>query len=423
MDDLLFDLPVIVVNPSLHRIEYQRFIEVRAAGCIPDMDLYTDTGMERVFQLGALEDEIANVVQRLLRFDNAGNISLPCNQTTGVGFRGRLPVNHKFNWFFLTCLRLSGQFGHSGLSINDTYVSEPINMRFTNRHDIPETIVRASEVMRKKYNKGKVDRSVTQLISSPRIDLLRKRHWEDMENDISEEWFSLFGTAIHHILDAGRTVMQTTEERLYGSLDGWEFSGAIDVQEPVPSGYRISDYKVCSASQAMKAMNSGKSEWEAQQNIYAWLVRNAKGIEVTEICVVAIIRDWQRWKAKFDPTYPSAAIKVIDLPLWTPEEQEQYILARIRAHRNAEMNIEIGADIPECSDEERWASPPKWAVKKGEDSRRATKVFDTKDEAVAFAKEKQCSVIEHRPGSSMRCEENFCRVAEWCDQFARMKEE
>lgn len=294
-------------------------------------------------------------------------------------------------------------------------------MRFTNKFQLPETIIRAAAVSRAKYDKGEVERSVTQLISPPRIDLLRKKHWENMENDVSEEWFSLFGTAIHHVLDMGKLPGQIAEERLYAELDGWSLSGAIDIQEPTPTGYRIIDYKVTTASQAMKAIEQSKGEWEAQQNIYAWLVRKVKGIEVTELAICAIIRDWTRWRARSNPLYPNAAVKMIDIPLWSPQEQEDYIRSRIKEHRTAEMMIDIGSPIPECTLEERWASEDKWAYKKKPDAKRATKVLSSEAEADALVNEKG-GVVEFRPGSSMRCEENFCRVADWCDQFQRTKQ-
>lgn len=290
-------------------------------------------------------------------------------------------------------------------------------MKFSNNHGLPEAIVRASKIMREKYDKGPVDRSVTQLIASPRIDLLRKKHWEDMENDISEEWFSLLGSAVHHILDLGSSPDQITEERLYCHVDGWLISGAIDVQEHLKDGgYAITDYKVCTASQAMKGMGGAKAEWEAQQNMYAYLVRHNKGISPTKLSICAIIRDWQRWRAKADPTYPQAAIQMVPIKVWPEEEQDAYVLRQVHAHRMAEMDHEAGAELPECTMEDRWGELPTWAVMKNADAKRASRVFDTQEDAVEYASSKGGEVVK-RQAADMRCAENFCRVAEWCSQF------
>ena len=104
-------------------------------------------------------------------------------------------------------------------------------MKYTNKFNLPDTIVRAAHVNDAKYNKGDVDRSVTQIIQPPRIDMLRKAHWQEMEKDISEEWWALFGSAVHHILEMGAAPDQIVEERLNVEIDGWHVSGMTDLQD------------------------------------------------------------------------------------------------------------------------------------------------------------------------------------------------
>lgn len=111
---------------------------------------------------------------------------------------------------------------------------------------------------------------------------------------------------------------------------------------------------------------------------------------------------------------------LIDIPLWSEEEQTAYIKERVAAHRHAEMLHDIGSPIPECSMEERWGTEDKWAVKK-KDGKRALKLFSSEEEAKAMVDQKPELVIEYRAGGDLRCEENFCRVAEWCEQYAKKK--
>ena len=115
----------------------------------------------------------------------------------------------------------------------------------------------------------------------------------------------------------------------------------------------------------------GKVEWERQQNCYAWLVENSKeGARPRQDCkqaarICAILRDWQRRKAEFDPEYPQSPVVIVDLPLWNKDEREDYIQERIDAHQEAQMFCDLVlTSSPVCSPEDQWAKPDTWAVKK-----------------------------------------------------------
>jgi hypothetical protein len=113
---------------------------------------------------------------------------------------------------------------------------------------------------------------------------------------------------------------------------------------------------------------------------------------------------------------------VLPQRLWSMEEREAYIVERVLIHQDAERRDQWDEALPECSDDERWYRPGKLAVVK--DGRvRALKLFeaDEIEEAKAYAAENKARV-EVRPGQNTRCE-SFCPVGEWCEQFARLKEE
>ena len=63
-----------------------------------------------------------------------------------------------------------------------------------------------------------------------------------------------------------------------------------------------------------------------------------------------------------------------------------------------------------------WKKDDQFAVKKI-GTKRAIKLFDSMDDAFAYMKEGQ--EIETRKGRSVRCEDNYCKVAEFCDQYRR----
>ena len=162
-------------------------------------------------------------------------------------------------------------------------------------------------------------------------------------------------------------------------------------------------------------MQDGHPDWERQLNVYAFLVRHSKGLKVRSLSVIGVLRDWRKADADRRAGYPSAPILELDVPLWSEEEQDEFVRERIRLHRVAELEKEFSG-LPECTDEERWTKPGKWAVHKGK-NKRALKLFDTKEEAEAFAKETNDRRVEERRSEYVRCSNNYCRVNAWCEQW------
>ena len=57
-------------------------------------------------------------------------------------------------------------------------------MKLTNNHNLPQTFINVLE--RPTYSKGKSNISATELLNSPRIVQLKRKHWDDIEQDASE---------------------------------------------------------------------------------------------------------------------------------------------------------------------------------------------------------------------------------------------
>lgn len=286
-------------------------------------------------------------------------------------------------------------------------------MKLTNKHGLPESIVNA--LRRPEYTKGKAHLSVTQLINSPKVVALSKKFQDELEQDVSEMVWSLFGSAIHKVLEHGKDQNHIVEQRLHSEVDGYRVSGAIDLQIVSDAGRAIRDYKTCSV---WSVMNS-KIEWEQQLNCYAWLVEKVTGASVTDLGIVAIIRDWNRRDAAKNEAYPPAPIKELPIPLWPMEQREQYIQSRVHAHAEAEFAIESEGDVPACTPEEMWEKPTTYALKK-KGGVRALKVYLSQEEANQ-ALDPKTQEIEVRPGSRTRCE-SFCPVNHRCQQWRDYQE-
>jgi hypothetical protein len=289
-------------------------------------------------------------------------------------------------------------------------------MKLTNKHNIPQTFVNVLE--RPTYSRGRAHISATQLINSPKIVALTQKFQDQLEQDVSDMVWSLFGSAVHGVLEHGADANHLIEERINTEVDGWTVSGAIDLQILNEDGtISIRDYKVTSAWTAM----NNKKEWEQQLNIYAWLVESVKQREVKDVGVVAIIRDWSRRDAARNPDYPQAPVKEIPISLWSLEDRNVFIRERIADHSDCMFAMDTDSDLPDCTPEQMWEKPTTWALKKTGNV-RAKSIYETEDAAQAALEEAGKEYeIEIRPGERTRCA-TFCSVSSFCDQWHKYQE-
>jgi len=283
-------------------------------------------------------------------------------------------------------------------------------VKLTNKYSLPATILNV--IARPTYTKGKANFSVTELLTSPRIVQLKRKHWNELEEDAADMVWSLFGSAIHGVLEHGKGDNHIVEERIHLEIDGTHISGAIDLQEVEEDGIILSDYKTTSAW----VVQNNKQDWHDQLNIYAYLVEKAKNKPVKKLQIVAIVRDWARRDAEKEG-YPQAPIVVIDIPLWPMEQREQFIKTRINQHKSAVLDMEID-ELTECTPADTWEKETTYAVKK-EGGVRARSVHKTREEAEAVLTKGY--FLEVREGERTRCQ-SFCQVAPFCEQWKTYKE-
>ena len=285
-------------------------------------------------------------------------------------------------------------------------------MNYTNELGLPAPL--AAALTRDTYSRGDASYSATGLLRPPRMAALFDDPDNIMFRDVSENLWTLFGTAVHSILEDSKHPDFITEERLYCSVSGVKLSGAIDVQHIQKDGTRIlQDYKT---RKAYGVMNNDSDE--KQLNIYAYIAHK-NGIKVSGLQIINFVKDWSRHEAERKPDYPPQDIFIQNIPLWPIEQTEAFVMERIAAHEEARAG-----NLPDCTDEERWLRDDKFAVMK-EKRVRAVRVFDSQEEAetfIAAQKDADKHTIDHRRGQPIRCEQ-FCDVADYCDQFATFKQE
>ena len=283
-------------------------------------------------------------------------------------------------------------------------------MRLTNKFNLPQTFLNVLD--RPTYSKGGANISATQLLNSPKIVALTKKYDDEIEQDASETVWSIIGTAIHGVLEHGRDENHIVEQRLHADVDGWHISGAVDLQIINDGKVDIRDYKTTSVWSVM----NHKIEWEWQLNIYAWLVEHATEKPVNSLGIVAILRDWKSREVGTKEGYPESPITEVEIPLWDYAEREAFIKERIKLHSAAEFAMETDGELGDCTPQEMWEKPTKWAVMKI-GGVRAKGVYDTEDQAGAALEELgNGHEIQVRPGERTRCS-GFCPVSKWCKQY------
>lgn len=285
----------------------------------------------------------------------------------------------------------------------------------TNKHNLPQTLVNLAES--RDYSRGNSHRSITQLIDAPQISVLRMINENRITEDVVDTFWANLGSALHHITEKGADDKHLVEERLFVDVEDWTISGAIDVQRlEDDNSITIMDYKFTS----VWAVRNPKLDWERQLNCYAYLVEANKKVKIKELQIICFLRDWNRNNAKRDMNYPQQQIVVVPIKLWDFEERSKYVADRVRTHQEALQDYMNGKDMTECTFEEMWKREDTYAVKKKK-NKRALKVFEIETDAKEFAKEKgEEYEVEFREGVAVRCEDNYCKVNQWCPQYQQV---
>jgi hypothetical protein len=285
-------------------------------------------------------------------------------------------------------------------------------MIVTNKHNLPESIVRA--ITNDTYTGPKADSakiSVTTLIGPPRIHYLKCKYWAELTEDVIDSIWKVLGSAAHAIMERADSKDSIQEERLEKTIDGLTISGAFDLYDGKTQ--ELHDYKTTS-SYTIVYNPEGKTEWIQQMNIYAYLLSES-GFPVKGMKIIAILRDHS--SAKFVPggNYPEIPIHIINIPLWDKPTIEAYLKERVAIFK-ANKGLEDNA-LAHCTPEEMWQKNGSWAVMKP-GRKSAVAVCETEMEAKNKCAP-GCTIVE-RPAARTRCE-SYCQVSAYCDIYKTYK--
>lgn len=299
-------------------------------------------------------------------------------------------------------------------------------MKLTNRNNLSQAIYDA--VANDDYTRGPATISITELLSPPRMRALKKKHYAELTEDVSDRIYSLLGKLMHKLLEQANRVA-IAERRYYLDLDGEVISGGLDALYD-DSRSLIQDYKLMSWYEVRDGL---KEEKVQQLNCYAYLVKYGYYYEKADVNfttklvdpidarylqVVSFLRDWRKSQAGRDGM-PDEQVVVSNVDRWTDEQQLSFLRERLALHKKAEL------ELPECTQAERWASPDRWAAMSKPGAARSLKNHDLKEDAeqhvarVRGSGEHPKAFVEPRPGTSVRCE-SYCAVKEFCSQYRKL---
>lgn len=287
-------------------------------------------------------------------------------------------------------------------------------MKITNNLNLPQPFVDAAT---REYTYKDKQYSVTSLLKGTCQTILERRHYDEIEQDVADMVWLIFGTAVHSILERGKeTENQLKENKIVIELDnGYKLSGIFDLYDAETK--TVTDWKTGSV---WKAILDDWGDYEKQLQIYAYMLRQI-GFECDKGEIVLLMKDHNKKDAKYKEGYPQHAtykktFKITDRQI---EDIESYIFKKFEHIAQCENMPDD--ELPPCTPKERWHKDDKYAVmKKGR--KTAIKLFDDEESANEWVEKLGLNYyVEFREGKDGRCDD-YCSVKDFCP-FYKMKHE
>lgn len=275
-------------------------------------------------------------------------------------------------------------------------------MKVTNELGLPQAFINALNL--EKHN-AKGCYSATTLLKGAMETVLSDRHFDEIEIDVADCVWQIWGTAVHLIFEKAG-IEGFTEEKFEVPVSNSKVTGRVDLYDL--ENETIYDWKTAST---WKVQFNDFSDWDKQGLIYAWLMKQ-NGLKVKEIKFVALLKDHSKSKARKDFEYPQKPI-VIHTVKATEEalaKIETFITEKVKQFEEAEKLSD--EEICPCSKEERWATEDKWAIMKA-GRKTALKVCNSEEEAKSLMDQMGGTSIEYRAGENKKCSD-YCNCKAFC---------
>lgn len=283
-------------------------------------------------------------------------------------------------------------------------------MKTNNRYNLPEYLVSAGGEV---YPPNPKRMSVTSLINPPLQRTLLMEHWDELTEELSDKFWRFHGTAWDEFVKK-RSQWGLCNIKLNLQIGHLALAGRPDYYGVLDKV--LADFKDTSVWNLKEV----RKDWICQLNVYDYmLTRLFPQLPIDKLQIHGIGRDWRANERLRYNDYLKIPFQVLDIPLWTGTEQEEYVDTQLKDHQHNPRR--------ECSPEECWQKSDTFAVmKKGRKS--ALRVLDSSNEARTYISEKNLTNdlqtgkirIEKRPGENTKCL-RYCSVAQVCKLGGQIK--
>jgi len=271
-------------------------------------------------------------------------------------------------------------------------------MKYTNKHNLPDRVIRVL-IGKYKQRRPELNRlSITDLIDDPLPRILYINHWDDIVRDYSDLITMVQGTSLHTRYEMCAGDDEDAEHKFEDVVDGIIVVGKADsffedtILEVKQTGCYGPKYRL--------------PKWIKQMNCYAWQ-RRMRSIDINNLLVDVWYRDWKQ-KNIYWKDYPQIPYEELKLNLWSFEKQDKYIRSQVQKHIHHPV-----FDAPEqyekpCSDKQRGI---RWEAYK-KTNKTPTKVGETYDEVSQWT-QKQKDIFRIEQSEPVFCLK-YCKSRSVC---------
>lgn len=311
--------------------------------------------------------------------------------------------------------------------------------KYTNKKNLSPLMQGMIEESMNRYDPGDSDYSTTTLIDSPRVVNLKRKHKDEIEEDVSDLIAAFLGNAVHDYLEQLAPEGSIVEKRLFANVNGIKISGQVDIINPpwkfwkklisklgikdIDHSGQVGDYKTVKVGRLN--FEDTFKKWEQQLNINAWLAKK-NGYEIGDTAFIEyFLMDWHDIKAETSKNYPQAQQGRWEVKLWPEEKQLEFIKSRIILHELAKDTL------PFCSYKDQWKKDDVFKLKKKGrksslknevDFRKLMEWGQSKGHVDATGHPLDPYYFETVEGEYTRCAK-YCSVAPFCEQWKKINGE
>jgi len=304
-------------------------------------------------------------------------------------------------------------------------------MKIINSSNIPEPVFRALCANWYSGEKEERDFSITEILNPTRLNILKKRYYDQIEVDAMSRFWAMLGSSMHNILEVGIKKyedfmrsegkfekdlgLKFVAEKRFASIFNNDIlvSGGCDIYDP--NTQTIYDYKYQTVFNWVN-ISDKIEDLTFQLNGYRILFQR-NGYRVKNMSVIFIFRDFRPYEINRYKDYPTEKIK--ELSIRDMPDEEFFEILEKKYHEKIMYESLPDSELPLCTKKEMWQGDDQYKVYSS--SGKCVKIYDNLDDANNHA-DKDGYYVKKFIQEPKRCGQ-YCDASSVCDQWKKIKEE